>query len=82
MSLFRRLALRVGQELARNPDARRKAAQVLAKTQRVLNDDIKPMAQQAWREAQPQIRQAKRKIKRVADEVREEYRKGRDGEED
>jgi hypothetical protein len=42
MSLFRRLALRVGQELARKPAARAKAAQVLAKTQRVLDDDVKP----------------------------------------
>ncbi len=80
MSLLRRAALRLGQELARNPDARAKAARVFAKTQRVLNDDIKPRAQQAWQAAQPEIQHAKNKLKRVADEVREEYRKGRDGE--
>ena len=79
MRLLRRLALRVGQELARNPDARAKAAEVVAKTQRLLNDDIKPRAQQAWRNAQPDIEHAKREIKRVAQEVRDEYRKGRDG---
>ena len=79
MTLLRRLALRVGQELARRPAARAKAAQVLAKTQRVLHDDIKPRAQQAWRDAQPEIQHAKSKIQSVAKEVREEYRKGRDG---
>ena len=79
-SLLRRLTLRVGQELARNPNARAKAVQVLAKTQRVLNDDIKPRAQQAWRNAQPDIEHAKRRLKRIAEEVRDEYRKGRDGE--
>ncbi len=80
MSLLRRLALRVGQELARNPAARAKAARVLAETRRVLNDDVKPRAQQAWRDAQPEIQIAKRKLKRIAEEVRDEYRKGRDGE--
>jgi ferric-dicitrate binding protein FerR (iron transport regulator) len=79
MNLLRRVALRVGQELARRPAARAKAAQVIAKTQRVMNDDVKPRAQQAWRDAQPEIQRAKSEIKRVAQEVREEYRKGRDG---
>jgi len=80
MRLLRRLALRVGQELARNPDARAKAAQVLARTQRVLNDDIKPRAQQAWRDAQPEIQHAKRRLRSVAQELREQYRKGSHGE--
>ena len=79
MRLLRWLALRVGQELARKPAARAKAAQVLAKTQRVLNDDIKPRAQQAWRDVQPGIQHATRELKRVARELRDEYRKGRDG---
>ncbi len=79
MRLLRRLALRVGQELARKPAARAKAVQVLAKTQRVLNDDIKPRAQQAWRDVQPGIQHATRELKRVARELRDEYRKGRDG---
>jgi len=79
MRLLRRLALRVGQELARNPDARAKAAQALAKSRRVLNDDIKPRAQQAWREAQPGIQHAKHRLQRVAHELREQYRKSRDG---
>ena len=80
MRLLRRLALRVGQELARKPKARAKAAQVLAKTQRVLHDEIKPRAQRAWRDVQPEIQHAKRELKRVAQELRDEYRKGRDGE--
>ena len=79
MSLIHRLALRLGSELARRPEARAKAAQVLAKTQRVLNDDIKPRAQQAWRDAQPEIARTKRRLTRLAEEVRDEYRKGRDG---
>ena len=76
MRMLRRLAIRIGQELARNPEARAKAAHVLAKTQQVLNDDVKPRAQQAWREAQPRIEDAKRELKRFA----QEYRKRRDGE--
>ena len=80
MSLLHRLALRVGWELARHPETRAKAAQALAKTQRVLNDDIKPRAQRAWREAQPEIEHAKRKLTRVAKELRDEYRKERDRE--
>ena len=80
MSLLRRLALRVGQELAKNPNVRAKAAQVLTKTQQMLNDDVKPRAEQAWRDAQPEIERTKHRLKRVAHNVREEYRKGRDGE--
>ena len=80
MRLLRRLALRVGRELARNPDARAKAAQALAKAQRVLKDDIKPRAQQAWRDGQPEIQRAKHRLQQVAQELREEYRKGRNGE--
>ena len=80
MRLLHRLVLRVGQELARNPEARAKAGRALAKTKRVVNDDLKPRAQQAWRDAQPDIQNAKRELKRIAEELRDEYRKGRDGE--
>ena len=80
MGPLRRLALRAVQELARHPEARAKAAQVLAKTQRALNDDIKPRAQQAWRAAQPEIENAKRDLKRFTQVLRDEYRKRRDGE--
>ena len=80
MSLLHRLALRAGLALARNSDARVKAAQTLAKTQRALRDDIKPMAQQAWRNAQPEIEHAKRRLTGFANELRDEYRKGRAGE--
>jgi deoxyribodipyrimidine photolyase len=79
MTLIRRLAWRLGQELVRRPEARAKAKEVLAETQRVLNDDVKPRAKQAWRDAQPGIETAKRKLKSFAEEFREEYRKGRDG---
>lgn len=80
MSLLHRLALRLGSELARRPEARAKAAQVLAQTERVLNDDVKPRAKQAWRDAQPEIERTTRKLTRLAEKVRDEYRKGRDGE--
>ena len=53
MTLIRRLVWWLGQELARRPEARAKAKEVLAETQRVLNDDVKPRAKQAWRDAQP-----------------------------
>ena len=78
--LLRRLALRVGQELARNPDARGGAAQVLVKTQRVLNDDIKPRAQKVWREAHHEIQHVELRLQRVAQGLRGEYRKGCNGE--
>jgi len=55
-------------------------AQLLARTQRAVNDDIKPRAQRAWRDAQPEIQHAKRRLQRLAQELREQYRKGRDGE--
>ena len=79
MSLLHRLALRVGWELARHPETRAKAAQALAKTQRVIHDDIKPRAERAWQDAQPKIEQAKRGLTRVARELRDEYRRGRAG---
>lgn len=80
MTLIRRLVWRLGRELARRPEARAKAREVLAETQRVLKDDIKPRAQKAWRDAQPEIAKATLNLKRLADEVRDEYRKGRNGE--
>ena len=80
MSLLHRLALRVGWALARHPETRAKAAETLAKTQRVLKDDIGPRAQRAWRDAQPEIEHTKHRLARFAKKVREEYRKGRDGE--
>lgn len=80
MRLLLRLALHVGRELARHPEARATAAQVLAKTQQVLHDDIKPRAQRAWRDVQPEIENAKRDLKRFVQELRDEHRKERDGE--
>ena len=72
MSLFRRVVIRAAQELVHNPKARAKVSQV-------LEEDVKPRARQAWREAQPKIENAKLGLKRFAQRVREEYRKGRDG---
>ena len=80
MSLLHRLALRLGWELARHPEPRAKAAETLAKTQQVLKDDIKPRAERAWQDAQPEIEHAKRRLTGFARELRDEYRKGRDGE--
>ena len=72
MNLLRRLVIRAAQELAANPEARAKAS-------RVLEEDVKPRAKQAWRQAQPEIENAKLGLKRFAQRVRDEYRKGRDG---
>ena len=80
MKLLLLLAQRAGRELARHPEARGTADEVLAKAQRVLNDDIMPGAQQVWRDAQREIANAKRRLTRVAQDLRDEYRKGRDGE--
>jgi len=77
--MLHRLALRIGWQLARHPATRTKAARALAKTERVLRDDIKPKVQQAWRDAQPEIAHAKHKLARVAKQLRDEYRKGSGG---
>ena len=79
MTQIRSLIWRLGQELARRPEARAKVKEVLAETQRIVTDDVKPRAKQAWRDAHPGIETAKRKLKSFAEEFREEYRKGRDG---
>ena len=73
MSFLRRLVIRAAQELGHNPEVRAKAS-------KVLKEDVKPRAEQAWREAQPKIEKAKLRLKRFALKVHEEYRKGRDGE--
>ena len=80
MRLLSRLAIRAAQELARNPKARTKVAQGLRETSRKLNEDLKPRAKQAWREAQPGFESAKRGLRRFIQELSEEYRKGRNGE--
>lgn len=79
MTQITRLLRLLGQELARHPEARTKVEEALAKTQRVVTDDVTPRAKQAWRDAQPGIETAKRRLKSIAAEFREEYRKGRDG---
>ncbi len=52
MSLLRRFVIRAVQQLRQNPEARAKASQV-------LEEQVKPRAEQAWREAQPKIEHAK-----------------------
>ena len=73
MNLLRRFVIRAAQELRHNPEARAKASQV-------LEEQVRPHAEQAWREAQPKIEHAKLGLKRFAQRVLEEYRKGRGGE--
>ena len=72
MRFLRRLAVRVAYELGQNPAARAKVLQVLEK-------EVKPRAQKAWREAQPKVAEAGSELKRFARKVRDEYRKGRAG---
>ena len=79
MTHIRRLIWRLGRELARHPEARATAKEVLAETQRIVRDDIKPRATKAWRESQPEIENAKRKLKGLVHDVREKYRQVRDG---
>jgi len=73
MGLFRQLAMRAAKQLASDPEAREKAS-------RVLEDDVKPRAKQTWEEAGPKIENAKLGLMSFAQRVREEYRKGREGE--
>ena len=72
MSLLRRFLIRA----ARSWVTIRKPTPTASQ---VLEEDLKPRAKQAWREAQPKIENAKLELKRFAQRVRDEYRKGRDG---
>lgn len=72
MSFLRRLVIRAAQELGHSPEARAKASEVLEK-------DVKPRVKKALQEARPKIENAKLGLKRFAQRVHEEYRKGRDG---
>ncbi len=73
MSLLRQFVMRAAQELAQKPETRAKAS-------KVFEEDVMPRAKQTWREAEPKIGNAKLGLMRFAQRVREEYRKGRDGE--
>ena len=46
----------------------------------MFNEEVKPRAKEAWRNAQPGIEHAKVRLKRFAEKLRDEYRKGRDRE--
>ncbi len=72
MSLLRRLVVNAARVLVQNPQAR-------AKAREVLEEEVKPRAKEAWREARPEIEKAGRGLKRLARRVREQYRKGRQG---
>jgi hypothetical protein len=73
MSFISRLMMRVAHELGQNPEVRAKASEV-------VEDEVKPRAKQAWQDAQPKIENAKTDFLRWTVKVRDEYRKGRDGE--
>ena len=72
MSLLRRLVVNAARVLVQNLQAR-------AKAREVLEEEVKPRAKEAWREARPEIEKAGRGLKRLARRVREQYRKGRQG---
>ena len=72
MSLLRRLVVNAARVLVQNPEAR-------AKAREVLEEEVKPRAKEAWREARPEIERAGRGLKRFAHRVREQYRRGRQG---
>lgn len=79
MSVLHRLARHIAWQVARHPTTRAKAAETIAKTERLLRNDIKPRVQQAWQDAQPEIAHAKHRLVRVARQLRDEYRKGSGG---
>lgn len=70
MTLLRRLVITAARVLVQNPEAR-------AKAREVLEEEVKPRAKEAWREARPEIEKAGRGLKRLARRVRDEYRSGR-----
>ena len=73
MGLLRQFVMRAAQEFAQNPENRAKASEVFEK-------DVKPRAKQTLREAGPKIENDKAGLMSFAQRVREEYRKGREGE--
>lgn len=72
MPLLRRLVITAARVLVQNPEARAKARQV-------LEEEVKPRAKEAWREARPEIERAGRGLKQFARRVRDQYRRGRRG---
>ncbi len=72
MTLLRRLVMTAARALVQNPEAR-------AKAREVLEEEVKPRAKEAWREARPEIEKAGQGLKRLARNVRDQYRKGRRG---
>ncbi len=72
MTLLRRLVVTAARVLVQNPEAR-------AKAREVLEEEVKPRAKEAWREARPEIEKAGQGLKRLARNVRDQYRKGRRG---
>ena len=70
MTLLRRLVITAARVLVQNPEAR-------AKAREVLEEEVKPRAKEAWREARPEIEKAGQGLKRFARRVRDEYRSGR-----
>jgi hypothetical protein len=72
MPFLRRLVITAARVLVQNPQAR-------AKAREVLEEEVKPRAKEAWREARPEIEKAGRGLKRLARQVRDQYRSGRRG---
>ena len=72
MGLISRLVSQAARELASNPESREKAS-------RVLKEDVQPAAKELWEKKQPEVQKAKRGLMNFAAKVREEYRKGRQG---
>ena len=72
MPFLRRLVITAARVLVQNPQAR-------AKAREVLEEEVKPRAKEAWREARPEIEKAGRGLKRLARRVRDQYRRGRQG---
>jgi len=71
MGLIKRFLAGAARELAADPEKREEA-------KRVLRDDVQPAAREAWQEAQPGVRKAKKKLFDFAKDVRKQFRDGLD----
>lgn len=72
MGLIQRFLANAARELASDPEKREQA-------KRVYKDDVEPAAREAWREAQPEVQKAKKKLFDFAKDVKKQFRDGLEG---
>lgn len=62
MSVFRRLLIQAAKQIAANPQVQAKAAEV-------IETQVKPRAEAAWRNTKPKLASAKAELEDIAREV-------------